>query len=178
MTGVVFENAVPLSKSDTNSMILKTQQMVDSLSLSQILTTKEQKHKFIDKIVAKNNYEAITPLWGKKVEGVNSISVEEFHENCDNKGPILILVKTDNNCIFGGISPQGFDAVNSYSASDTACLFSFSNNTDREPVICKVKQELSAYAIKNNESKYSPGFGCSNKSDLFISFKNLNKSYS
>ena len=37
---------------------------------------------------------------------------------------------------------------------------------------------MKQYAIKQNEVMYSPGFGEIDFSDLFISFKNLNKSYS
>ncbi len=33
-------------------------------------------------------------------------------------------------------------------------------------------------AIKQNESKFSPGFGEANSSDLFISYKNPKSSYS
>lgn len=76
------------------------------------------------------------------------------------------------------MSPQGFDSINNYSGSEYAFLFSYCIPVCRSPIICKVKPEKASYAVKNNEIKYSPGFGQSNKSDLFISFKNLSKSYS
>ena len=37
---------------------------------------------------------------------------------------------------------------------------------------------MARFAIKQNEAKYSPGFGEANTSDLFIAFKNLANSYS
>ena len=39
-------------------------------------------------------------------------------------------------------------------------------------------KEIRDYAIKQNETKYSPAFGEANISDLFIAFKNLPNSYS
>jgi len=48
----------------------------------------------------------------------------------------------------------------------------------RKPIRCPVKKGKTHYAIKQNEFKYSPGFGEANTSDLFIAFKNLANSYS
>ncbi|CAI2384844.1 unnamed protein product [Moneuplotes crassus] len=178
MTGVVFENSVPLSEDNTQSSLSKLESMVNSLRLSKILKSNEQKSDFAYKILIKNNYEQLTPLWGKIAEDSEDISAEEFHEHCDKQGSILILVKTKNGCVFGGVSPLGFDSINNYFGSEYAFLFSYATPTGREPIICKIKPEKASFAVKNNEAKYSPGFGQSNKSDLFISFKNLSKSYS
>jgi hypothetical protein len=41
-----------------------------------------------------------------------------------------------------------------------------------------VKDNKRDKAIKQNEEKYSPGFGEANISDLFIAFKKLENSYS
>lgn len=43
---------------------------------------------------------------------------------------------------------------------------------------CPVRKSKAHLAIKQNEFKYSPGFGEANVSDLFIAFKNLANSYS
>lgn len=94
MTGVVFENSVPLMEDHVQSSLSKLQMMVSSLRLSQILTTTEDKTNFANKILIENNYEKVTPLWGKMVEENEDISAEEFHEHCDKKGPILLLIKT------------------------------------------------------------------------------------
>ena len=75
------------------------------------------------------------------------------------------------------MSPQGFDSINNYSGSEYAFLFSLATTTKRQPIIWRVKPEQACFAVKNNEMRYSPGFGQSNNSDLFISFKNLSKSY-
>ena len=35
----------------------------------------------------------------------NGSNGSDFHKYCDNKGPTLILIKTNNNRIFGGFTP-------------------------------------------------------------------------
>jgi hypothetical protein len=142
------------------------------------LTSEKAKADFAQKILIDNGYENVTPLLGKKIQGEASVCAQEFHDHCDNQGSILMLVKTKNGSVFGGVAPQGFESVNNYSGSENAFLFSFCTSTGRKPIVCKVKKEQACFAVKNNEAKYSPGFGRSNKSDLFISFKNLSKSYS
>lgn len=80
MTGVVFENSVPLSEDNTQLSLPKLDSMVNALKLSKILQSKEEKSDFVDKILIENNYEKVTPLWGKMVEENEDISAEEFHE--------------------------------------------------------------------------------------------------
>ena len=178
LTGITFENTVPLSESQAISQLTKLQDLRCSLSSSKILKSIEQKDKFIQKILLENNYDSITQIWKWESSDGTNLSVEEFHKNWDNKGPVIILIKTESNWVFGGVSPQGFESLNNYAGSEYAFLFSFETPTERDPIIWKVKPEFASFAVKNNESRYSPGFGQSNKSDLFISFKNLSKSYS
>ena len=59
-----------------------------------------------------------------------------------------------------------------------AYLFSVTDGQGRKPIRCPVKESKKQFAIKQNESKYSPAFGEANISDLFIAFKNLTNSYS
>mmetsp|Transcript_19246 Transcript_19246/g.18932 ORF Transcript_19246/g.18932 Transcript_19246/m.18932 type:complete len:86 (-) Transcript_19246:92-349(-) len=81
MTGVIFENSVPLLEDNTQLSLSKQDSMVNSLKLSQILKSKEEKSRFVDKILIENNYEKITPLWGKMIEESDDISAEEFHQH-------------------------------------------------------------------------------------------------
>jgi len=46
------------------------------------------------------------------------------------------------------------------------------------PVKCPLRLSKKAKAIKQNDSMYSPAFGESNVSDLFIAYKNPSCSYS
>ena len=65
-----------------------------------------------------------------------------------------------------------------YSETDEAFLFSLLRNGVSNAVKCPVRKEKADKAIKLNEMQFSPGFGESDISDLFISFKQPSKSYS
>lgn len=105
-------------------------------------------------------------------------STYTFHEKCDNKGPTLTIVKTDTGHIFGGFNPVSYISESIYSECDDSFIFSLSNGHVVKPIKCPVKLHMKQYAIKQNEVMYSPGFGEIDFADLFISFKNLSKSYS
>lgn len=53
----------------------------------------------------------------------------------------------------------------------------FGKLKDYGPFICPVKLKQTKMAIKQSEQDYSPGFGETNKCDLFLAFKNLDMSY-
>lgn len=89
-----------------------------------------------------------------------------------------MFVKTSSGHIFGGYNPQSWVSDFTYMESDQAYLFSVSDGKDRRPIRCPIKKSKTHLAIKQNDSKYSPGFGEANSSDLFIAFKNLANSYS
>ena len=103
---------------------------------------------------------------------------QRFHENCDNKGATIILIKANQGHIFGGYNPTSWISDFTYSDTADAYLFSVTDGQGRKPTRCPVKESKRSMAIKQNESKYSPAFGEANISDLFIAFKNLNNSYS
>ena len=105
-------------------------------------------------------------------------SANLFHDLCDNKGPTLILVKTDTGHVFGGFNPLSWISEYMYNESENSFLFSLTDGKYRKPIRCKVKNSLKRYAIKQNEKDYSPGFGEANNADLLIAFKNLKNSYS
>ena len=104
-------------------------------------------------------------------------SAELFHKKCIDKGPTLILVKTDTH-IFGGFNEIGFTNENKYKTANGNFLFSLSDGHVRTPMRCKLIQQMKEFAIWNCEDGYSPGFGVINKADLFIAFKQLDQSYS
>ena len=98
---------------------------------------------------------------------------QRFHENCDEKGATLIFVKANQGHIFGGYNPISWKNDFSYSETADAYLFSVTDGQGRKPIRCPIKMSKRQFAIKQNESKYSPAFGEANISDLFIAFKNL-----
>ena len=98
---------------------------------------------------------------------------KRFHENCDNQGPTLMIVKTNSGHIFGGYNPVSWVSDFTYSATENAYLFSLTDGKSRPPMKCPIRKHRKKFAIKQNEDKYSPAFGEANISDLFIAFKNL-----
>jgi len=105
-------------------------------------------------------------------------SPQIFHDKCDDKGPTLTLVHA-NGYVFGGFNPTSWISEYAYSESEDAFLFSISEPSgQRPPFKCPVKKGKADVAIKQSEKEYSPGFGEANICDLFIAFKNLEKSYS
>jgi hypothetical protein len=70
-----------------------------------------------------------------------------------------------------------------YLECEDSFIFSLSRkdkegNTEYKPYLCPVRYSKIDKAIKLNDENFSPGFGESDISDLFISFKNPKKSYS
>ena len=57
-------------------------------------------------------------------------------------------------------------------------LFSLTDGKGRKWIKWPIERHKTDKAIKQNESKYSPGFGEANNSDLFIAFRKLQNSYS
>ena len=89
-----------------------------------------------------------------------------------------MFVKANEGHIFGGYNPHSWVSDFSYTETAEAFLFSVTNGKGRKPIRCPVRKSKKHLAIKQNEFKYSPGFGEANVSDLFIAFKNLDNSYS
>ncbi|CAI2385495.1 unnamed protein product [Moneuplotes crassus] len=102
----------------------------------------------------------------------------EFHEKCDNKGQTIMIIKTLNGHIFGGYNPTSWISEYVYSQCEDAFLFSLTDGKGRKCIKCPIERHKADKAIKQNQNKYSPGFGEANNSDLFIAFRKLDNSYS
>ena len=87
-------------------------------------------------------------------------------------------MKTSDGYIFGGYNPESWISDFVYTETTESYLFSVTDGKGRKPIKCPVRPSRAHFAIKQNGSKYSPGFGEANMSDLFIAYKNLQNSYS
>jgi len=121
------------------------------------------------------NIKSAALLYKVSVDGAEA---KVFHEKCDNRGPTLTLVKLDDNHIFGGYNPLSWINEFMYNQTQESFLFSISDGKYRKPLKCPIKKSMTAFAIKQNQIEYSPGFGETDKADLFIAYKNLKNSYS
>ena len=87
-------------------------------------------------------------------------NVGAFHEKCDDKAPTIVLVKSCQNCRFGGYTSKAWGSSSGAYIGDTsAFLFSFDTNN-------KYKVNTPNYAIYCHH-QYGPTFG--NGHDLHIS---------
>ena len=95
---------------------------------------------------------------------VHGDSAQIFHKNVDDKGPLVIIVKTTENKIIGGYTSKPWSSSNDQQKDDDAFLFTFESYK-----MYKIKK--SSYACFHL-TKEGPVFG--NSYELFISDECLN----
>ena len=108
----------------------------------------------------------IIKLYDTKIDTHNAGA---FHSKCGDKGPTIVLVKSDSNCRFGGYTSISWGASSgAYIRDESAFLFSFDNkkkynvNTPNYAVYCHHQygptfgdghdMHLSNYAPQNTSS--------------------------
>jgi len=82
----------------------------------------------------------------------HGFATSAFHSRCDNKQPTLVLIKNDQNQLFGGFTKQTWNDTADWKKDPDAFLFSV-NKKKKYPI--KNPQK----AIYCNSS-YGPTFGC------------------
>ncbi|KAG0259769.1 hypothetical protein BG011_002380 [Mortierella polycephala] len=91
-----------------------------------------------------------------------------FHLACDQRGPTLTVVRTDNGAVFGGFNSSSWSSHPSgvYSTSRTNFLFTLKSRDcpTRENVLFSIKGNGNAAAY--NKADYGPTFGVGH--DLFL----------
>ena len=117
----------------------------------------------------------------------NITTPELFHKQCDNKGPTLTLVSANYGFIFGGYNSTSWIPNYTYSTAPNSFIFSLRRPrgipdptgalTLNAPFVLPLKPLQDQIAIKNAAEDFSPGWGETNKQDLFIAYKNLDDSY-
>lgn len=94
----------------------------------------------------------------------NGISASDFHEKCDNKYPTLTIIKSDNDCIFGGFTFLPWDKSNDYKEDDpTAFVFSL----DKKKKFDCNNQNCVIYCHQSNLATF--GGGC----DIYVGNNNI-----
>lgn len=95
---------------------------------------------------------------------------ETFHELCDDKGPTLVICKSEHGFIFGGYAEKDWGgrhiAFNGFITDPKAFLFSLTDGQGRKPAILSLKHPKSAI---QNDYKAGPCYGGGN--DLRVSLK-------
>jgi len=88
----------------------------------------------------------------------------DFHRECDNQGPTVVIVEATTGAVFGGYTDATWSNSNKYVRSTESFLFRLRPSFKLYPL--KAGQE--AYAIYD-EKNHGPIFGRSSSHDLHIS---------
>jgi len=65
-----------------------------------------------------------TQLWKGSQDGFGAAT---FHSKCNNKGPTLTVIKSNNDKIFGGYTSLSWDGTRGYAQDTTAFIYSLTN---------------------------------------------------
>ena len=82
----------------------------------------------------------------------------DFHSRCDNKGPTVVLWRTDENIVLGGFASVSWDSSSSSKHDSKAFIF----NIDKK-IVFPVKD--ASIALKCG-AKWGPNFGGDGSNDL------------
>ncbi|KAJ5070818.1 hypothetical protein M0811_01799 [Anaeramoeba ignava] len=108
----------------------------------------------------------------------DGFNCQNWHKAVDNKGKTLVIIKTNDNFIFGGFTQVGFNGNTGYINDSSAFIFSLRNDKgDRIPAKFTYKHD--GYAIYSDLS-YGPWFGDGDfysNSDLKTGWSNFGYSY-
>ena len=113
----------------------------------------------------------------------NGSKSEDFHKYCDNKGPTLILIKTNKNRIFGWFTPLNWqlEGKKIYDHNDQTFIFSLDLmkkydmiNPEKEAIYCSKKEGPdfggSDFSLSEDMNK---GNSYANSGSNFLSDNNL-----
>ncbi|CAF5107546.1 unnamed protein product [Rotaria sp. Silwood1] len=81
-----------------------------------------------------------------------------FHLCCDNQGPTMTIIQSNNNYLFGGYTSIPWTSDGSYKNDTTAFLFTLINPHNISPTKYVINCVHTEYAVRHH-SKYGPTFG-------------------
>jgi hypothetical protein len=80
-----------------------------------------------------------------------------FHTRCDNKGPTLTVIQSNNNYLFGGYTSIPWTSDGTYKNDTTAFLFTLTNPHNIPPTKYLIKP--GGTNAVNHGGSYGPTFG-------------------
>ncbi|CAF3707380.1 unnamed protein product [Rotaria socialis] len=81
-----------------------------------------------------------------------------FHSHCNDKGPTITIIQSNNNYLFGGYTAIPWTSDNSYKSDTTAFLFTLTNPHNIPPAKYLIDTSKTVYTV-NHTSGYGPTFG-------------------
>lgn len=88
----------------------------------------------------------------------DGFSSSTFHSCCNNKGPTMTIIRSNNNFLFGGYTSVAWTSCNNYQKDSTAFLFTLTNPHNIPPTKYLIKGGNEGNAIYDHTS-YGPTFG-------------------
>ncbi|CAF0959503.1 unnamed protein product [Adineta steineri] len=114
----------------------------------------------------------------------DGFSANAFHLCCNNKGPTMTIIQSNNNYIFGGYTSASWISSELWQTDERAFLFTLTNPHNIPPTKYTVKPEWVRYAIHNYD-RGGPIFGANfdinvsdNSNSNNSSYSNFSRSYS
>ncbi len=103
----------------------------------------------------------------------DGFGAEDFHRCCDNRGPTITVIKSKDNCLFGGYTKISWSTSGSWKTDSTGFLFTLTN--PQQTPAAKFIIKNGAYGVLHRADR-GPCFGGGNGSDIYIySNSNVNK---
>ncbi|CAF0959551.1 unnamed protein product [Adineta steineri] len=96
----------------------------------------------------------------------DGFTANAFHVRCDNEGPTMTIIRSSNDCIFGGYTSVSWASSEGYQKDKTAFLFTLTNPHNIPPTKYNIKPDRVAYAV-HHKSNFGPVFG--GGFDIYIS---------
>ncbi|KAJ5074063.1 pep-cterm sorting domain-containing protein [Anaeramoeba ignava] len=153
--------------SNLNSFIFKSK--IELRTKSSIIQEQEHFEKLKEWIKDNNYFSKMKLGFSAKRDG---FGCKKLHSICDNKGKTLVIIKTEDNFIFGGFTEVGFTNDKSkwsgfYRRADfdwiidsNAFIFSLKNDkNDRKAEMFPIKKSFKKYAVYYDYSNCGPTFG-------------------
>ncbi|CAF3659459.1 unnamed protein product [Rotaria sordida] len=97
-----------------------------------------------------------------------------FHSRCNNKGPTMTIIQSNNNYLFGGYTTIPWTSDGSYKNDTTAFLFTLTNPHNLPPTKYLINPGNAGNAVYHN-SGYGPTFGTGHDIHL-ANYSNSNNS--
>ncbi|CAF0958556.1 unnamed protein product [Adineta steineri] len=88
----------------------------------------------------------------------DGFSASAFHSRCDNKGPTISIIQSNNNYIFGGYTSIAWTSSQKYQNDETAFLFTLTNPHNIPPTKYTIRSDHTTHAIYD-DSRCGPRFG-------------------
>ena len=99
-----------------------------------------------------------------------------FHSRCNNKGPTMTIIQSNNNYLFGGYTSIPWTSDESYKADTTAFIFTLKNPDNIPPTKYLINPNSTSTAVYHSSS-YGPTFSGGHDIYLANSSNANNSSY-